>query len=93
MPRNIRDNEYSIKHSIERFQERYNTVLTPKQYEELCTIVKKMVQNNQNVAGTEITSRKPLIQQWILRFTWNDMEIIPVFESKRDCITTFLPLR
>lgn len=93
MVRKNRDNEYSVQHSIERFQERYNTTLTTKQYYDLCNMVREMVQNNQNITGIEITSRKPLIKQWILRFNWNNMEIIPVFESKRDCITTFLPMR
>ena len=92
MPRTVRDKNYSEQHARQRYAERYGTELTSAQYKRLCTLVKKKLQQQESVIGHELTQKNPLIEQWVFRFQYDNIEIIPVYETDRDCITTFLPV-
>lgn len=82
--------DYSVIHSIQRFEERYGKKISEKEYAELVEIVKKMISKNENIVGKMKQGDKNI--QYVLKFHYDGIYIMPTFETERDTITTFLPI-
>lgn len=81
---------YSLEHSLQRFEERYCSLIQPDDYHKLVTIVREMVNEYKNVVSVEKGSSGQDI--YVLQFTFQGQTVKPTFDTARDTITTFLPL-
>jgi hypothetical protein len=87
-----KDQTYSIEHCIQRYKERYNKDLTVDEYNKL----NKQVQNwfqTPNI-NFKLIAKDPITKNnysYILEHSLNGELLYLVFETERNCITTFLP--
>ena len=94
MVKSQRDRIYSVDHCIQRYKERYNKNLTLNEYNEL----NKQAQgwfltsntNFKSIAKDKISNNN---YSHILEHLLNDELTYFVFETQRNCITTFLPVK
>jgi len=94
MVKTNKDNSYSITHCIERYKERYNKDMSLDDYNKLNNLVIKWLQIPNN--NIQIISKDKIIKNnysYILETKFNEEIIYFVFETERNCITTFLPVK
>jgi hypothetical protein len=94
MVKTEKDSSYSIEHCIQRYKERYGKNLTIEEY----TKLNKRTQNWFKYPTDEFkeVSKDKISEDnysYILAYTFNDELTYLVYETKRNCITTFLPVK
>lgn len=96
MPKTNKDSNYSIKHCLERFNERYGKEMTEDTYNKYNKYVKKFMKTKEDgeyiisiISETKINDKNI---SYILKMFVDDEKMYFVYESERDCITTFLPI-
>lgn len=87
----FRDKDYSIQHSIQRFEERYGKIISKNQYNILVEVVRNYIRENKFITGVNKVSKTNT--QYVVNFIYENVNIIATFETERDCITTFLPYK
>ena len=81
----IKDKNYSFKHTSERLQERYGIVITPTEYDNLCSVAH---------SGTLISTEKQKDStQYVYDINFKNQPIRVVWDELRNCITTELPIK
>ena len=83
----IKDKKYSFNHTKERLRERFDLLLTEKEYESLC----KLCESNVNYADTLVVKESE--DQEIYQLFFKGYMIKFVFNNKKGYITTALPKR
>ena len=101
MSKKIRDENYSVEHSIQRLLERYNMIITEKEFHIISNQVKDFLLNhtkkndeNEFALLYDVRKQKDCMVYVIKIKDFNGINGISVwcnFEDKRNCITTFLP--
>lgn len=91
MPKTNRDNNYSKEHSQQRFFERYGKIINDKEYELMVNSVRKMIDNNINIRSKNKASKTNT--QYVIQTKIENQDILAVFETERNTITTFLPIK
>ncbi len=89
MPKTNRNNDYSKEHSRQRFLERYGKTINDKQYDQIVNTVRKMISENNNIKGKNKMSKTNM--QYVVSLIFEDQDILAVFETERNTVTTFLP--
>lgn len=86
-----RDTNYSVAHSIQRFEERYHKKLTISEYKDLVKIVRLSILSNNGITSKKQVSKNNI--QYVINIKYKGTDIIATYETERDTITTFLPFR
>lgn len=84
-----RDGEYSIAHSLQRFEERYCRTLTLNEYKELTKTVRNLIATKTSIS--DVKELSPKNTQYVVSLEFAGIEVIATYETARDTITTFLP--
>lgn len=84
-----RDSEYSITHSLQRFEERYCRTLSIAEYKDLVLQVRELIQQNRNITSRKVLS--PTNTQYVVELEFAGIDVISTYETERNTITTFLP--
>ena len=95
MPKTDRTGNYSLIHSLERLKERYNIVISDKEFFALNAQIKEfiMVDNSENSFALLYDVNKENDKTlFIIKIKdFHGVEVWCVYVDKRDTITTFLP--
>jgi len=91
MPKTYKDINYSLMHSLQRFEERYNQKISINQYYNLVKQARTFIAQNKNIKSKSVVSN--LNVQYVITMELDNKEIWVVFETERDTITTFLPIK
>jgi hypothetical protein len=98
MSKKQRDENYSVEHSIQRLQERYNITITEKEFHNISTQVKEFLEthtkkNEENEFAQlyDVSKQKDCMSYVVKIKNFNNIIVWCTFESGRNCITTFLP--
>ena len=94
MVKSQKDQTYSIEHCIQRYKERYNKDLTLDEYNKLNKLAQNWFlvkdKNFNLISKDKITNDN---YSYILEHFFNNESTYFVFETERNCITTFLPAK
>ena len=93
-----RDERYSVQHSIERLSERYNMIITEKEFNNISNKVKEFLsehnrtnEENDFALLYDLSKQKDCMSYVVKIKDFNGVAVWCTFEDKRNCITTFLP--
>ena len=93
MSKPTKDSNYSFEHSVQRFEERYEKVLTLELYNKWNTLVKKWFLDKKDADFTLISedNASKTNKSYIVKYNTEIGVVYFTFETERNCITTFLP--
>ena len=86
-----KDVNYSVTHSIQRFEERYHKKLTISEYNDIVKLVRCSISSNNNITSKKRVTKHNI--QYVVNIKYNGFNITATYETERDTITTFLPFR
>jgi len=96
MPKQIRDANYSIEHSLQRFKERYEQNLPLKTYQEWNSKIRNLIGGITQPSNMVIIKKTTVTKtndSYVIEITHENKKIYANFETERNCITTFLPIK
>ncbi len=86
--KNLNQKEYGYEHTKQRLKERYELEITQSEYDLLCESIQHI---KDRVPAHDVNNEKDGLQ-FVLTIMFKKRPVTVVWEERRNCITTVLPI-